>query len=125
MRGAFEKLKDLWPSWIKHNHKEGTAKEVRYQVREERLELLREHAENFAYKYTKEGQQVAYLHRIEEEDLDYRMPKSARYEYICGNLTSEECILFSYLWFDSLDDAKSYVEETHAMNLVGGWADEN
>lgn len=123
MRGAFQKLKTGWPIKIDHKHDPFSDKEVRYQVGQERLELLRKNAQDFAYAVENGDEHVAFLHKLDEGDQDYRMPETTKFEYICGGIKGDRFILFSYIWFDSLSDAKNYALK-HGMKILGGWHEE-
>jgi hypothetical protein len=118
--GAFQKLKAYWPLKIEHNHDPFSDKEVRYQVGQERLELLRVNAQEFAYVVENGEEYVAFLYEFDEGDQDYRMPETTKFEYICGRLKGEKFVLFSYIWFDTLTDAKNYALK-HGMKISGGW----
>jgi hypothetical protein len=48
------------------------------------------------------------------------MKESTKYEYLCGKITNDDYMIFSYIWFDSLADAKEYVKK-RGMKIVGGW----
>ena len=120
LRGAFQKMKWAWPIGIEHSHNPLSDKAVRYQVGEERLAILREYALEFAYSIEEGVQYVAFLNEIDPEDLDWRMPEETRYEYLCGRVEGERCMIFSYQWFEALGAAKGYARK-HGMTIEGGW----
>jgi hypothetical protein len=114
-----------WPLEINHNNKRKPDKILRYEVGNERLSLLRLKMEFFAFGDTEQGKNAAFLAKVNEFDLDYRMPKDTRYEYLAGRETQDgKIILFSYIWFCSLSQAKEYVLKK-GMKLVGGWSSED
>ena len=120
--GLFHKLLANWPSEITHEHEGKADKELRYTVGTFRLSILQKYCVEFAWSDLEHERHVAYLHEIEDEDdLDPRMPESTKYEYVCGVETQEnELLLFAYIWFDSLEEAKNYVR-SHGMKILGGW----
>lgn len=123
MKGSFIKFKWRWPSCIEHNHSD-PEKSLRYQIGSERLHFLKNFSQNFAYEENENGDSIlAYLVELDSEDLDNRMPQTTKYEYICGKISENSFLLFSYLWFESLDDAKVYVQRKN-MTILGGWNEE-
>ena len=61
---------------------------------------------------------------VEESDLDPKMPSDTRYEYLAGSVRPDSStVLYAYLWFRTLENAKEYVRR-HGMKLQGGWSDE-
>ena len=64
---------------------------------------------------------VAFLVELEEDDLSADMPTTVKYEYVAGSIyPNEDPILFAYLWFSSLEEAKNYVLSKR-MRIEGGW----
>ncbi len=121
MRGAYEKLKSLWPQEIDRRHDDFGVKASRYQTGSDRLSFLQQHAQPFAYRREENGDEiVAFLTELEPEDLDPRMPESIRCEYVCGKISGNGVCLFSYIWFESIHDAHQYAIE-HGMRIEGGW----
>ena len=120
MHGIFGKLIGDWPTTISHNSKHSEEKQLRYSIGTERLSLLRANAQFFAYADTDQGRIGAFLCELDEFDLDPRMPESTRFEYLAGREADGEVMLFAYLWFSSLKEAKAYVLR-HSMTFVGGW----
>lgn len=90
VRGAFERLRVEWPQQIRHNDRGIPEKKIRYQVGNERLAFLKEHAERFAYGLHGDDQIVAFLLELEEEDLDYRMLKQQDANISVGNYQKME-----------------------------------
>ncbi len=119
--GILSSLLYNWKGQIDHNHDQQKA--TRYQTGIDRAALLKNELQPFAIKDLKEigEQQVAFLNDLDQYDLDPRMPLSARFEYVCGCRTNDnEYVVFAYIWFDSLQDAKNYVTK-HGMRILGGW----
>lgn len=121
MKGIFIYILSEWPLRFEHNDKNSPEKKLRYTIGNDRIAFLRDNAQPFAYAATEQGQQVAYLTELDEYDIDPRMPKSTKFEYIAGILTDNSDVrLFAYLWFDSLVSAKEYAKR-HGMKIQGGW----
>jgi hypothetical protein len=122
VRGAFSKF--LWqlPPVFSHEHHGNLEKASRYTIGESRLAFLKRHGEAFAYLAKPTGEQVvAFLVALDDDDRDPGMPDTTCYEYFAGSLTAEgSVVLYAYLWFATLADAKAYAIR-HGMTLEGGW----
>lgn len=125
MRGVYQKLLWEFPPRLTHEHGDDPNRIRRYHIGESRLAFPKEHAEPFAYLAKGDGEQVvAFLVELDEFDLDVGMPTDTRYEYLAGSMLPEgKTVLYAYLWFRSLTDAKDYVLR-HSMKIEGGWSDE-
>jgi hypothetical protein len=119
-----------FPLFIEHNSNDDSEKLARYEIGLQRLRLLRRIAEPFAWgppERTREfGEQAyAFLAPITDDTRSPDMPESARFEYLAGSVVDRSRItLFAYIWFESLSDAKKYVEK-RGMTVVGGWNEQD
>ena len=125
MRGVYQKLLWEFPPRLMHEHGDDPERSQRYKIGENRLAFLRQHAEPFAYSAHGGGEQIAaFLVELDEADLDPEMLPDTRFEYLAGSVRADGAIvLFSYIWFRSLSDAKQYALR-HGMRIEGGWSDE-
>jgi hypothetical protein len=125
VRGVYRKL--LWesPPRLSHEHGDDPDRIRRYRIGESRLAFLKEHAKPFAYRAKADGEQIAaFLAEVDQSDLDPEMPPDTRYEYLAGSVLADgTVVLYAYLWFRSLAEAKQYVLR-HGMRIEGGWSDE-
>lgn len=127
MRGVLTSLLCNWNGQIFHNHRGDLEKSIRYLVGISRSNFLRNNLEAFAKKGIPDSegnitQQVAYLVELDEGDADPKMIEGTKFEYLVGNKNPDgSFLIFGYIWFASLADAKSYVSEKHSMNILPGW----
>jgi hypothetical protein len=122
VRGAYTRCLFTWNTNIHHDHTHDE-KTLRYKIGEDRLAILQAQALPFAYKNSAQGQEVAFLNILDEENLDSRMPEWVRCEYLCARERDgypSEFIFFSYQWFSSVANAKSFALR-HGMQIQGGW----
>lgn len=121
MRGAFYKLLWYWPVNISHNDRNIEEKKKRYEIGQSRMKFLQKNLEPFAYGNTDDSQIVALVNELDKFDRDFRIPENFNIEYVAGKITSnQECVVFAYIWFESIQAAKSYAE-MHQMKVLGGW----
>ena len=125
MQGGFWKFWWQLPPAFSHEHGDDHEKIRRYKIGESRLAFLRQNVEPFAYLDKPDGERVvAFLAIVDESDLDPDMPNDTRCEYLAGSIRPDgSTVLYAYLWFRTLDDAKQYAQR-HGMKLQGGWSDE-
>jgi hypothetical protein len=129
MQGAFVKLLSNFPNSFQHNHHSDDQKRViRYLIADDRITVLERFAEPFAIgplERAKHGEQVvSYLVPRNEDYWDHRIPDEVRFEYFAGAIKEsndgETYVLFAYLWFESLCQAREYVEK-QGQAILGGW----
>lgn len=119
-----------FPIYIEHNSHNDPEKSFRYDLGLRRLRLLTRIAEPFAFgphwRARAQGEQVyAFLAPISDESRSADIPDSAKFEYLADSIVDIiKVTLFSYIWFDSLADAKFYGEKKN-MTRVGGWNEQN
>ncbi len=119
MEGAYYDLLFKWTGEIVHNDK-NDANAKRYAIGRRRWLFLKKNAQPFAYETREDGEQVvAFLVECDSK-LSGDMPPDTKYEYLCGSIKGNEYVIFAYIWFSSLEDAKSYALEKN-MKIKGGW----
>lgn len=127
MRGVLTSLLCNWDGQIVHNHRGDLEKTLRYGVGISRSNFLKNNLEAFAKKDITDSdgnitQQVAYLVELEEGDEDPKMTEGTKFEYLVGNKKPDgSFLIFGYIWFGCLADAKTYASEKHNMIILPGW----
>ena len=118
MRGAFTKFLFSWPMQIQHNDRNNPDKAKRYSIGSRRIRIIRDSAEFFGYQQTEQGEIVAFLNYIDPYARSDDIPSDVNIEYVAGKVGADgTCIIFSYIWFSSKDDAVAYAKR-HGMTLV-------
>ena len=122
MRGSYSRFKWHFPASIIHNDGKDPDRIKRYSIGRRRISFLKNNCQPFAFGSDSDGNHtVAFLVELELDDLSADMPLTMKYEYIAGSIyPNEDPILFAYLWFNSLNEAKNYVLGKK-MKLEGGW----
>lgn len=127
MRGVIISLLWDWDGQIFHNNKGDPEKDLRYAIGVSRYAFLRRNLSPFACKDIVEPdgtttQEVAYLVELDDGDKDPRMPSVVRFEYLAGHKKAGgSFLIFSYIWFSSISEAKQYVLSKHRMSILPGW----
>ena len=116
--------------FIEHNSNDESEELARYEIGIRRLRLLRRIAEPFAWGPLERAREFgellyAFLAPIADNSRSPDMPPTTCFEYLAGSVVNHSRVtLFAYVWFDSLQATKEYVEK-RKMTVIGGWNEQD